>query len=1065
MFNHTLGAKEILPLQCDILSDVTVLPMIGDITGPTEVYALGAFQNGKALPHVHRINFHTVVSQQLPPIEAWNVSSQEVIYGGIYFMHWGHFLIENLQRLWYAQQKQLPIVWAGVNGASFTSAQRPAWQKEILHALGIQNEHIFLQEPTRFAKVHFPEPGFTLGGHLHPDHVRFLEFHEEKTIAGKYVYFSRSNIRGCANEEQVEDILKKRGWLIVHPEKMSVQEQVKHICSAEILFMISGSAQHSLMYAKNLRTRIIVLPRIHDCTYNLIANAKSNNYFLLRLERHILSTDDQDAANDSFTIDIHMLQDILHETKDFTKNVESYSNILIKQEQMQEEHSAVPACSYALPAPLSDAKTYFYEAVFLYRKKHYHAAYTLFKKLCEKKLLEAHMYNDCFIGIQRYHIEQNTGITLPIEELRHRTSLLQAKIDEKSDIARMSEKLTNIFLIMGDFHNAIKTQEHLRELHPHWSKPLSVLAYIYHVQGSIDKAVEYAQKAVMLEPHRLKRKEELAHYLIRQHEYDACKKLMTEAIKDAPTWEVAYIYLADIHLAQGAIHKALACAQKAVDLAPNNLNALEKLAHCLQQNGDTQAATQLMAKRLMKNTRRGEHYAQCARIYSIMGLLDKAIEHAQKAVEEEPRNFVCKEHLATYLRMNENYDACIRIMTEAMHENPFWSEPHAQFAAIHDAKGELDKAIDCARKAVAVEPFNMSRKAALAKYRTKKLQKYFSHDDLTNVLSHMNTSTCARIQSYIDMFYAKTYLEIGVFFGDTFLNLDVPYKVAVDPEFQFEISRFTNANTVFYEDTSDAFFEKFKKDALRLQHIYHNSPFKFDVIFIDGLHTFEQTLRDFENTLPYSHEKTVWIFDDTVPSNCFSAVASLEKSVQWKACADMKKSAAWHGDVFKAIFAIHDMYPEFSYCTQVNNGNPQTILWRTNDPTPRAKVFESTKPIAHMCYEDFLEYAWVLHPVNDHEVLSKIFTNIDPLTHRTGNEYARVITPIVTDKMYTMFTDHKNNAHALTTLLKEYESLTQELKAINASMEDMLESHNALTAENAVLKKKIATLQQDDNTV
>ena len=40
-----------------------------------------------------------------------------------------------------------------------------------------------------------------------------------------------------------------------------------------------------------------------------------------------------------------------------------------------------------------------------------------------------------------------------------------------------------------------------------------------------------------------------------------------------------------------------------------------------------------------------------------------------------------------------------------------------------------------------------------------------------------------------------------------------------------------------------------------------------DLVYLDGLHTFEQTYRDLCNTLMHAHPATVILVDDTVPTS------------------------------------------------------------------------------------------------------------------------------------------------------------------------------------------------------
>lgn len=112
------------------------------------------------------------------------------------------------------------------------------------------------------------------------------------------------------------------------------------------------------------------------------------------------------------------------------------------------------------------------------------------------------------------------------------------------------------------------------------------------------------------------------------------------------------------------------------------------------------------------------------------------------------------------------------------------------------------------------------------------------------------------------------YLEIGVSDNDVFntIPLSIENKTGVDP---------LKGGT--HRMTSDEFFKNNKK--------------RFDVIFIDGLHTFEQCKKDFLNCLKYIKKDGIIIFHDMLPRNSF------EEAVP-------RKSLIWNGDVWKLAVEI-----------------------------------------------------------------------------------------------------------------------------------------------------------------
>jgi len=159
-----------------------------------------------------------------------------------------------------------------------------------------------------------------------------------------------------------------------------------------------------------------------------------------------------------------------------------------------------------------------------------------------------------------------------------------------------------------------------------------------------------------------------------------------------------------------------------------------------------------------------------------------------------------------------------------------------------------------------------------------------------------------RINSIADIVKARSYLEIGVEAGNTFLNVSVANKVAVDPNFR--IDQATQDNLVasghqLFEHTSDEFFRQW------------DSTNKFDLILIDGLHTFTQTLRDFTNSLSVSHSNTVWVIDDVLPTN-YASVAKTQMEFQRLKNVDPSIPSGWYGDTYKILFFIESYFSNYS---------------------------------------------------------------------------------------------------------------------------------------------------------
>jgi len=152
------------------------------------------------------------------------------------------------------------------------------------------------------------------------------------------------------------------------------------------------------------------------------------------------------------------------------------------------------------------------------------------------------------------------------------------------------------------------------------------------------------------------------------------------------------------------------------------------------------------------------------------------------------------------------------------------------------------------------------------------------------------------IQEIIDRKNAKSYLEIGVDYGNSFFPVKAKRKVAVDPQFRFSIKsriywtlkNIYNITAKFYELTSDDFFSL----------TTFMEP--FDLIFLDGLHTYQQSLNDVINSLERLNQQGIIVMHDCNPPN--QAAAYPAESYERAAALKLPGwTGEWCGDVWKTI--------------------------------------------------------------------------------------------------------------------------------------------------------------------
>lgn len=160
------------------------------------------------------------------------------------------------------------------------------------------------------------------------------------------------------------------------------------------------------------------------------------------------------------------------------------------------------------------------------------------------------------------------------------------------------------------------------------------------------------------------------------------------------------------------------------------------------------------------------------------------------------------------------------------------------------------------------------------------------------------------IQMVLDKKGSGNYLEIGVRRGRTFLPVRARKKFAVDPVFLisnrdrviWSLKNPCNLRARYFEVESNDFF------AENSQLLYRYRP---DVVLVDGLHLFEQSLQDVLNSLAYLNEGGVIVIHDCNPlaEPDAARAESAEKAVEVMQRYP-SSSGAWNGDVWKAIVYI-----------------------------------------------------------------------------------------------------------------------------------------------------------------
>ena len=186
------------------------------------------------------------------------------------------------------------------------------------------------------------------------------------------------------------------------------------------------------------------------------------------------------------------------------------------------------------------------------------------------------------------------------------------------------------------------------------------------------------------------------------------------------------------------------------------------------------------------------------------------------------------------------------------------------------------------------------------------------------------------IQKIIDKKNYKDYLEIGCDNDENFSQIRIKNKIGVDP---------LKGGTL--RMTSDQFFEKNK--------------INFDIVFLDGLHIYEQTIKDINNSLKFLKNNGVILIHDCLPKKIWNQVVP-------------RIYGHWNGDVWKAI--VHSRTYEFAdtFTCKVDHGLGLIFKRKNSDRLELEK-----KNFKNLKFSDYFNnHKKFMNPIS-HEDLDKIF--------------------------------------------------------------------------------------------
>lgn len=181
--------------------------------------------------------------------------NENVIYLGNTIFHFGHFMINTMDRAW-------PLIlpkYKNCKVALICTNSRPREYHDLLHLLGISAKDIIIvNESTRFKSVLVPQRGFLHKEFTSPEWINlFKHIANNVQLSHKYekIYVSRCKFINDNNpsnlqfgEKRIEEIFRKNGYHVIYPEQLSITEQIAYMKNCRSLAGVAGTALHLALF-------------------------------------------------------------------------------------------------------------------------------------------------------------------------------------------------------------------------------------------------------------------------------------------------------------------------------------------------------------------------------------------------------------------------------------------------------------------------------------------------------------------------------------------------------------------------------------------------------------------------------------------------------------------------------------------------------------------------------------------------------------------------------------------------------------------------------------------------
>ena len=230
-------------------------------------------------------------------------SSDEVIFGGGLTCHFGHFITEGLNRMWFLLENRTAA--KKVVFLNLFNWKISRWVYKLFDLLGVAEDRIvFVDKPTQFKSIIVPDQA----AYIKEDYTsKFLLPYKKiasriRPASVKKIFLTRGldlhTKNYVANMKHFEDFYRAHGYEVIAPEKLSIADQLALITGADEIATFLGTLAHWSLFCRS-SVKFTILTRYDQfrCRQCLINEATGIDWYIVSTARNFLYAEQGAGVN------------------------------------------------------------------------------------------------------------------------------------------------------------------------------------------------------------------------------------------------------------------------------------------------------------------------------------------------------------------------------------------------------------------------------------------------------------------------------------------------------------------------------------------------------------------------------------------------------------------------------------------------------------------------------------------------------------------------------------------------------------------------------------------------